>query len=517
MFEGRNTTGNKEQRFVKVWRKNMFCKNCGKEIQQAKFCKYCGENQTDDVKKILGIEQNEYSVEDVQSNKKVSKETKGIIFAFVGGGIVLCLLIGMFWILGRSKSDTFLKLLATGKVEEAREFYDNKLEGDASERSRAYEACIKEINDIVSKYYSNSVSYEDAMNKLEVYSEFYAEKAEEAKVKINGLKDSHEAYQAAEEAYAEKNYQKAYELYQRVITDDDNYENAQDKKGDCYNVIYQQMMDTATSKAAEGDNLGAVNYLNEQMDILNADEKANVIDVIQGYKQQYVEQQWEKIKTEEDFDKKYTSISELESVVGSMEILRNLQNELNAAYEDYVIKQVDIALEARNPETAMQLIYAAEKHIPGDIKIQKLKESIKDYNPVAILDLEPYAIGQFGLGSDTAIKDNMGNTYETALTGYMDDDDGQCNIYDIGGKYGVLTGTVCISKWSVGARHTGYIKIYGDDILLWEDNNITATTKPYNISVNISGVTDLKIEMCGRGNLGGSGIKVMLGNPTIQK
>lgn len=32
------------------------------------------------------------------------------------------------------------------------------------------------------------------MNKLEVYNEFYAEKVEEAKEKIDGMKDSYEAY-----------------------------------------------------------------------------------------------------------------------------------------------------------------------------------------------------------------------------------------------------------------------------------------------------------------------------------
>lgn len=495
----------------------MFCKNCGKEIQQAKFCPYCGEKQVDDVEKVFEVKQNEYPVENVQSNNNKSKEAKGLIFAFVGGGIALCVLIGMFWMLGKSKSDTFLKLLEAGKVEEAREFYDKKMEGNASETSRAYEACIKEINNIVSKYYSNSVSYEDAMNKLEVYNEFYDEKVKEAKEKIDRMKDSHEAYQAAEEAYAEQNYQKAYELYQKVISDDNNYGNTQDKKEDCYNAIYKEMLDIATSKAEEGDKLGAADYLNEHLDILKTEDRKNIVEAIQTYKKQYVEHEWEKIKDQGDFEQKYVVISSLEAEVGNIEILRNIQKELDSDYESYVINQVNAALNERNLEEAMQLIYAAEKHIPGNAAIQGLKISIKDYNPVSIVDMEPYAIGQFDLGCDKAVADNMGNTYDTALTGYMDDDDNQYNIYDIGGKYGVLTGTVCISKRSVGTKCTGYIKIYGDDILLWEDNNISAGTKPYNISVNVSGVTDLKIAMCGRGNMGWAGIKVILGNPTLQK
>ena len=497
----------------------MFCKNCGKEINGSKFCMSCGTKQETDITPTLEKEEESYIPERVIEKKQENnsgKNVKGILFVCVLLGILILIGMGLFWWIGRSKSNTFLKMLEEGKVEEAKEYYDDKLAGDVPEINKAYEASKREIDSIVSEYYNNTILYDDAIDKLNIYSDFYTENVKEAKEKINNLKTSRDAFQNAEIAYDEQDYQKAYEEYQKVIIDDENYEEARSRMAESYNVVYQQIKDTAAQKASEGNLLDAAEYLKQQLVILNDEDQEIITEEIRKYKEQYAEQQWEHIKEVEDYEQKYSAIFQLEEEVGNIEVWRKMKEELDTDYENYMIAQVNSMLETRNLENAMQLIYAAEKHIAGSTEIQRLKDSIKDYNPISILNLEPYAIGGFDLGKDTEAEDNMGNTYETALVGYMDDEDEQYNIYDIGGKYNILTGTVCITKGSIGTKRTGYIKIYGDDVLLWSDNNITANTKPYNISVNISGVTDLKIEMCGRGNMG-NGIKVMLCNPIVQK
>ena len=81
----------------------------------------------------------------------------------------------------------------------------------------------------------------------------------------------------------------------------------------------------------------------------------------------------------------------------------------------------------------------------------------------------------------------------------------------------MLTGTIAVDKGSIGSKKIGFIKIYGDEVLLWEDTNIDALTEPYDISVNVSGVKHLKIVMCGQGKAWSSGICVMLCNPILQK
>ena len=139
----------------------MFCKNCGREINDSKFCMYCGTRQENDIALTLETKEQsdilEKAVEKKQKNKNKSKNIKGILFVCVLLGILIFIGMGLFWWMGRSKSNTFLKMLKEGRAEAAKEYYDDKLVWDAPEVSKAYEASKKEIDNIVSEYYDNTI------------------------------------------------------------------------------------------------------------------------------------------------------------------------------------------------------------------------------------------------------------------------------------------------------------------------------------------------------------------------
>ena len=166
----------------------MFCKNCGREINDSKFCMYCGTKQESNIVVMPASENTirdntEKSREEKQVDHNSRKNIKGILFACLLIVILLLIGMGLLWIAGRSKSSVFLKLLEQGKVEEAKEYYDDNLAGDAPETSKAYEASKKEIDNIVSEYYDNAILYDDAIDKLNIYSDFYTENVKEAKEK----------------------------------------------------------------------------------------------------------------------------------------------------------------------------------------------------------------------------------------------------------------------------------------------------------------------------------------------
>ena len=74
-----------------------------------------------------------------------------------------------------------------------------------------------------------------------------------------------------------------------------------------------------------------------------------------------------------------------------------------------------------------------------------------------------------------------------------------------------------LAKKEESLNLSGHIRIYGDGRLLFERSNITSNTKPYNIELNISGVTDLKLEMYGQSSeLGWSSINAVLVNILLQ-
>ena len=100
----------------------------------------------------------------------------------------------------------------------------------------------------------------------------------------------------------------------------------------------------------------------------------------------------------------------------------------------------------------------------------------------------------------------------------MSPSDSNCYcIWDIGGRYNTLTATGIIREANKGSSYEGSYRIYGDDVLLYERTNIGSQTKPYHIEVDVTGVTDLRIEMYGAGNISFLGIDSVLVDVRLQK
>lgn len=114
---------------------------------------------------------------------------------------------------------------------------------------------------------------------------------------------------------------------------------------------------------------------------------------------------------------------------------------------------------------------------------------------VKLYDLHAY-MGE--LNKAVIVTDNMGNTYDKAIRTFGSE---KSATYDIGGKYSLLYGTVAVTKADQNNDYArdkrGCIRIYGDGNLLWEDADLNSATKPYDMSVDITGVIDLKVELIG--------------------
>lgn len=143
-------------------------------------------------------------------------------------------------------------------------------------------------------------------------------------------------------------------------------------------------------------------------------------------------------------------------------------------------------------------------------------------DPVDLTTLEPYYEGSVTIETN-GIRDTMGNRYRSALRGYMSPGDPlkygiDCfSVWDLGGQYRTLTATGIIRKQDKGSKCEGSYKIYGDGKLLYRRDGIGSMTKPYEIVIDITGVTDLKIEMYGEGNMGTNGINSVLADVTLHR
>ena len=130
------------------------------------------------------------------------------------------------------------------------------------------------------------------------------------------------------------------------------------------------------------------------------------------------------------------------------------------------------------------------------------KDSDTACAPVDLTTLTPYFEGYISVLTGE-VTDTLGNTYHSGLQGYRYKSDAaklDCyNIWDIGGEYNTLTATGIVLEDDKGTGGTALFRIYGDGVLLYEKADIDSKTKPYKVEVDITGVTDLKIEMYGNG------------------
>ena len=156
----------------------------------------------------------------------------------------------------------------------------------------------------------------------------------------------------------------------------------------------------------------------------------------------------------------------------------------------------------------------------GNNQYRQQAEQVDD--SIDLTSLSPYYEGNVQI-ERYGLTDTLGNRYKSGLRGYMAPGDTSkyninCySIWDIGGKYSTLTATGIIRKKDSGSKYEGSFKIYGDGRLLYSRDGIGSMTKPYQITIDISGVTDLKIEMYGNGNAGSYGINSVLADVTLHR
>lgn len=161
---------------------------------------------------------------------------------------------------------------------------------------------------------------------------------------------------------------------------------------------------------------------------------------------------------------------------------------------------------------------AAESYEPEGYYDMPTHETPTEKNLPSSVDLTTlnyyYKTGSISNAED--IVDTMGNRYNTALSTLTEG----TRVWDIGGEYSTLTATVIIRESSKGSSldYGSDFEIYGDGVLLESRYFITSDTKPFDIAVDISGVTDLEIHMCGQVSPGlDSGVWATLCDVTLHR
>ena len=207
-------------------------------------------------------------------------------------------------------------------------------------------------------------------------------------------------------------------------------------------------------------------------------------------------------------------------------------DELLLEYETNYLKRIIESAESNfiNPKEdwsyALSIVESAQQYLPNNETLNTYITKYKEYEPISLFDVQ--LVGQSSnFGVDT-VRDNSGNVYLKALEGrwlgyYTGSEDIKYKnaVYAIDKKYNKLSFTVAVNG-SLDDVCYSKIRVYGDGKLIYDSGDLNGSSKPVEIEIDVTGVTDLEIGIEYNGPnqvlyVSGVGINVILGNPMVQK
>ena len=213
-------------------------------------------------------------------------------------------------------------------------------------------------------------------------------------------------------------------------------------------------------------------------------------------------EQAQRYKESKDYASAITYIKSNLDIVNNNKDVMSILDACQKTYRQNVISSALSAYQSSGYEAAIAEIDEGLTILPDDATLLSERTSYAECQPISLFSLTPYTYSETKPAHYKNMKDTLGNSYANAWMGFGKESDGGSSVtYDIGQRYNILTGTIIVREDDKGEPDAAGIRIFGDGVLLYENMQITSDTKPIQLQLDVTNVTDLKIELnCGGGN-----------------
>lgn len=356
--------------------------------------------------------------------------------------------------LGAKSTDVkrFASLLLDNEYADAAELYNAKIAGNTELEAEAATCIETYLSQIEAQVLSGECDQASAKTKCATVEKVYSQTGctvdnyGELTDSVDRALASKVAYNSGISLMESGNYADAVAELSKVLPEDSDYADACEKLESASANYVQDVIKKADESIAEDDYMKAASLLKEATQIMPDD--ATLLAKLNTCEKNYI---------------------------------AKVISDADAAFTDYT-----------KYEDALRIIQAGLQNYPDNDELNRKYEYYLEYTPVSVFDLNTFTVEHGGIVVyDNAI-DNMQNTYEKA---FYHSSNMCSDTYDIGKEYNILRGTVAIANISQGSERMATIAVYGDGKVLWKKTDISGSLKPFDIDVDITGVTDLKIEM----------------------
>lgn len=490
-----------------------FCGNCGERLgDREKFCPRCGkeiENFSIPNSPTYANESNvNYTVQKPKEQKpkreKMSRGKKAKIISILIALALLALAIygAVLYFFGSAYS--VKKEFDDGNYDNALAIYEANVKDDFIQGLFAKFSLEGQADQILTTFKNGEIEYEDAVSALECLQEMGFTHASDIITEITDENTANTAYDSANAYYEKGDYENAIKEYSKIPDSSEKYENAQTKLNELYPKYSQSVIQEAERLAGSQDYLAAISYIDVALSLV-PDESANVAELnstratcLDHYKQAVLEDITSLIN-----EKKYTDAINLANEALEIDDNEDFQKVKATAETEYV-KNISASVKGylakEDYVSAERTINSALGVLPDNAELKNLQQEVTAQTPVYFLDVcKPYSKDDYYyteyVNGETFL---MGGTsYTNGFTLGVTLGGTNNAIFNLNNQYKSLSFLVGhVDETDMGDAQ---IKIYLDGVLK-KEYNASAEALPQKMTIDLTGVNQLKIEVTDTNN-----------------
>ncbi len=493
----------------------MYCKNCGATINgTSKFCPKCGKPVSVQPQSAPEPEpyftDNNYSEVYEDEFVPVKKKKKKVKWILIGVLVLVVLLAGGGAVAyATSPPSQVVKALNNGEYANAAEIYNEEVAGNFIWRWLSTRMLENFLDSTVTDYESGELTYEEAVARFNALSALGSEtisaSASEYLERISILQDSQEAFEEAESLYSEGEYMEAAELYAQVSEDSSLYEEAQTKLDECHDLYVAEVLEMTSDPVSQSDYRSCLSIVNIAVDVFPEDEDLlrRQADLEEGYqtlvKSDAMSEANEAVASS-DYESAISVLEDALEVLPEDSELTSMLNSARSAYEESIVSQANTLVDNGDYDGALALLSEALGVLPDSETLSQLYDTTEANQPVKLSSLKlSESSGRYELITDQVVTmDTLGNTYNPGnLYRFWGGDGGYVKYY-LGGAYTTLRLTLAVSDEDEDRLEPTTLTIYGDnDVILYTSGELTRTSTPQTVSVDVTGQNWLYIRSGG--------------------
>lgn len=373
----------------------------------------------------------------------------------------------------------------------------------------------KYSKEIVNEYNNETITYDRAISDLDsMMSQANSDEKknilENSRKDIEELKASKDSFEKAEKAYNEKKYEDAINLYNAVVEIDNNYNTAQDKLTNAENEYLKAVYEQAEIYLESDKYDKAIELYNKAKNVVDSDELDKKISEAESKQQTFLDNQIiemektaEKYIDEKDYINALKEYKNLYNLTGDDKYDVKIDGVKNAMV-DYAIENAEMFLSEENYNEAKAALSQAKYNVPDDERIKDEEKRIDSLRPVDLSTVKSLSTDSHFARTgyyDGEVEDNIGNTYKDGSIAFTSDNyyGGQEGAYAtvtyyLKGEYDKIEGIFALLYDSKDTTMLNYLNIYCDGVLVYSSEALTQGVLPINVSVDISGAQEIKLE-----------------------